>query len=165
MLPEASTSPEELGPPASPEVGHIMKVLEGRPVEISPAVLNMLPDPMSKAAMAVDSYWIEGWTKYSNQSSSSIKLSAAKAMAVLSLVLIEEPKVEVLDMKLTKKSSETALWNTDKIIRDRDHFKEQVTWLQGGGAHKEGFGGEASSNLPSSVEYASRSNVQSCHGC
>ncbi|KAL2502117.1 Uncharacterized protein Fot_35965 [Forsythia ovata] len=52
-------------------------------------------------------------------------------MAVLSFVLIEEPEVEVLDMKLTEKSSETALWNTNKIIRDRDHFKEQVTWLQG----------------------------------
>ncbi|KAL2521185.1 Uncharacterized protein Fot_25108 [Forsythia ovata] len=56
MLPEASTSPtpqEKSKPLAYPEIWHIKKVLEDRPVDIFPAVLNMLSDPASKAVVAV----------------------------------------------------------------------------------------------------------------
>ncbi|KAL2557826.1 hypothetical protein Fot_02565 [Forsythia ovata] len=51
--------PEEVELPISLELGHIKKVMEERPVDIYPNVLNMLPNPASKAAVEVDSYWTE----------------------------------------------------------------------------------------------------------
>ncbi|KAL2508868.1 hypothetical protein Fot_32515 [Forsythia ovata] len=87
-------------------MGHLKNILEGRPMEISSDVLNMLPDPASKGTVV-------------------------KAMASRSLMLIDEAEAKVRNMELTKKSSETALRNADKIIKDRDHFRDQVTWLQG----------------------------------
>ncbi|KAL2494755.1 uncharacterized protein Fot_38512 [Forsythia ovata] len=112
-------------------MGYMKKVLEGRPVAISSDVLNMLPGPASKVAAMIDSYWTEEWVKYSDQSSANLKLSTAKAMVAWPFMLIEEAETEVHDMELTKKSSKTALQNADKIIKDRDHFQDQVTWLQG----------------------------------
>ncbi|KAL2509072.1 hypothetical protein Fot_32719 [Forsythia ovata] len=83
------------------EMGHLKNILEGRPMEISSDVLNMLPDPASKGTVV-------------------------KAMASRSLMLIDEAEAEVRNMELTKKSSETALRNADKIIKDRDHFRDQA---------------------------------------
>ncbi|KAL2494926.1 hypothetical protein Fot_38683 [Forsythia ovata] len=45
------------------QMGHIKKVLEDRPVAIFSDVLNMLPDPTSKAAATIESYWTEGWLR------------------------------------------------------------------------------------------------------
>ncbi|KAL2552844.1 hypothetical protein Fot_06463 [Forsythia ovata] len=96
-------------------MGHIKKVLEERLVEIFPDVLKKLPEPALKAGVR----------------SANLKLSAAKAMEARSLMLIEETEMEVRDMELTKQSSEIALRNANKIIKDRDYFLDQVTWLQG----------------------------------
>ncbi|KAL2552430.1 hypothetical protein Fot_06049 [Forsythia ovata] len=99
MLPKASVGPtllEELELSVSLEMGHIMKVLEGWPVEISTTMLNMLLDSASKAAAVVNSYRTERWVRYSDQNSASLKHSEAKAMAARSLMLIEEAETEVL---------------------------------------------------------------------
>ncbi|KAL2501412.1 hypothetical protein Fot_35260 [Forsythia ovata] len=51
-------------------------------------------------------------------------------MEARSPMLIKEAEMEVCDMELSKKSSETAFQNADKIIKDWDHFQDQVTWLR-----------------------------------
>ncbi|KAL2508437.1 hypothetical protein Fot_32084 [Forsythia ovata] len=84
MFPESSSGlalQEEAEFIVSLEFGHIKKVLEERPVDISLDLLNMLLDPTSKVTVVVDSYWTEEWVTYSDQSSPSLKLSAPKAMA------------------------------------------------------------------------------------
>ncbi|KAL2508375.1 hypothetical protein Fot_32022 [Forsythia ovata] len=81
------------------------------------------PDPASKITVVVDSYWTEEWVTYSDQSSPSLKLSAPKAMAAWSPMLIEKAEIEVRVMELNKKNSKMALRNADHIIRDQNHFK------------------------------------------
>ncbi|KAL2520428.1 Uncharacterized protein Fot_24351 [Forsythia ovata] len=46
-------------------------------------------------------------------------------------VLIEEVEIRVRDLELTKRNADTTICNVDKIIKDRDHFQERATWLQG----------------------------------
>ncbi|KAL2552436.1 hypothetical protein Fot_06055 [Forsythia ovata] len=45
------------------EMGLVKKILDERPVEISPNVLNKLHDPLSNAASVINSYWTDEWAK------------------------------------------------------------------------------------------------------
>ncbi|KAL2520454.1 Uncharacterized protein Fot_24377 [Forsythia ovata] len=87
----------------------------------------MLLEHLTKAVITVDSFWTEGLAKFSVQSSPERKLTVAKALAVL----IEEVEIRVRDLELTKRNADTTICNVDKIIKDRDHFQERATWLQG----------------------------------
>ncbi|KAL2501282.1 hypothetical protein Fot_35137 [Forsythia ovata] len=91
----------------------------------------MLPDYLAKAVTTVDSFWTKGWVRYSVLASPGHKLTAAKALAVRSMMLIEEVETSVRDMELTNRNTDTALRNTQKIVKDMDHFQERDAWLQG----------------------------------
>ncbi|KAL2493711.1 hypothetical protein Fot_37468 [Forsythia ovata] len=80
---------------------HIRKILEGEPSNINP------------------------------ESSTGVKLSTFKALVARSLVLIEEAESSVRDVELNGTSVDTALCNSENIIKDRDHFKEWTNWLHG----------------------------------
>ncbi|KAL2509293.1 hypothetical protein Fot_32940 [Forsythia ovata] len=46
---------------------HIKKDMEGRPTEIDLPVLCMFPNHLQPAVVSVDSFWTEGWAKYSTK--------------------------------------------------------------------------------------------------
>ncbi|KAL2508697.1 hypothetical protein Fot_32344 [Forsythia ovata] len=106
---------------------HIKNVFDGRTAKITLAILSMLSDHLAKVATTVDSFWTESWVEYSVQSFLGLKLIAAKALATWSMLLIEEVETIIQDLELTKRSTETTLRNTEKIINDRDYFRERVT--------------------------------------
>ncbi|KAL2548974.1 hypothetical protein Fot_10504 [Forsythia ovata] len=69
---------------------HIRKTLEGGPSDINPEVFNMISPHLQRALTTVDSFWTHGWANYYAKLVVKAKLSAVKAVAARSLVLIEE---------------------------------------------------------------------------
>ncbi|KAL2551984.1 uncharacterized protein Fot_05603 [Forsythia ovata] len=109
-----------------------IKPRTARTSEVNVEALGLLPTHLQKATTTIESFWTEGWAAYSKKSSTEDKLNAAKTLTARSIVLIEEAEASVSDLELNKRNVATALQNAESIMKDWDHYKERVTWLQEG---------------------------------